>query len=282
MIMQALVSGITGGLIYALIAVGFSLIFGIARILFMVHGELYMIGALLAFFAIEILGIDYYIALVIITFLVGIFAFLIERFIRRLHGEQLPTLIVTLAIGMIISNLALLFFGERAQVVTTATLLTGHIDIFGASIDGQRLLIIIITLLVVIGLYFLINKTLIGISIRALAQDREAAILQGINAYRSQAITFFIAGAAAGLAGILVAPLYYVDAFSSGTALTKCFVVVVLGGLGSLPGAIAGGLFLGLIESFGSITIGGYAILLSFAAVIIMLIVRPRGFLGRE
>ena len=276
-----LVIGLANGLLYALVAVGFSLIFGVAKILFLTHGELYMLGAMFAYYFIQKLGMGYVPAIILVMLITGVLGLIINRFLHRLRGQDLPTLIVTLAIAMLIANVALNTFGERSQVVTS-TLWPGTISLLGIIFEGQRVAIVFVALAAVLALHFFIQRTKAGQAIRAIAQDREAALLQGISVSRSQAMTFLIACATAGLAGILVAPVYYVDVFLGGPVLMRTFIIVILGGLGSFPGAIVGGLFLGVIESLGSIFIGGHAMLLSFGAVILMLIIRPQGFLGRE
>lgn len=281
MIVDGLIIGISSGILYALMAVGFSLIFGVARILFMVHGQMYMLGGVFAFWFTQKLGINYFLAIILIMPMTGILGLISERFLRPLHDKPIMIMVTTIALSMLIANLTMNLFGERTRGMESP--LSGSIlTIFGTSIAVERLLVIFVAIAAVLILHLFIQRTKMGQAVRAITQDEEVAMLQGVDVKRSQAITFFIASATAGLAGILIAPIYFVDATAGTTALLKTFVVVVLGGLGSLPGAIVGGLFLGLVESFGSIFIGGPSVLITFGIVILVLIVRPRGFLGRE
>jgi branched-chain amino acid transport system permease protein len=158
----------------------------------------------------------------------------------------------------------------------------GVIHIYGVTITLERLAVILAAIIIILTLHYLNKRTKMGLGIRALAQNSDAALLQGINVNRSMETTFFVAFAVAGAAGILVAPLFYVDVFLGTPAIIKTLLVVVIGGLGSFPGAIAGGVLLGLLESFGDTYLGGIGALLGFMAVVVVLLVRPQGLLGHE
>ena len=274
------VSAVTMGLIYALVASGFSLIFGIARVFFLAHSEIYMLGAVGGVYLIQEVGIPYFLALLIVMFFSGAFGLLVERFLRPLHGEELPTLITSIALGILISHSALFIFGRESKGVIFP--FQGAINLFGASLTIEKLAVSCISVAILVGLHFFCQRTKVGQSIRAVSQDKEAAMLQGIDPNYSQALTFAIAFVAAGAAGILVAPIFFVDVFLGEASLGTMLFVVILGGLGSFPGAIAGGLTLGFINSFGSYFIGHFAELLGFVAVIVILSVMPRGLMGRE
>jgi branched-chain amino acid transport system permease protein len=279
-VVEALINGVVTGSIYALVAVGFSLIFGISKIMFFTHGEMYMLGAVGGFFLLQKLGIPYPLAIIVDTVALGILGLLIERFLRPMRGRDLAVLLLTIGLGMFIANAAMHIFGHTPLAVPTQV--KGTINVFGSTISLQRVLIVIASAVVVLCLHFFIQWTKAGQAIRAVAQDREAAQLQGINPNYSAAMVFAIACGLAGAAGILIAPIYYVDVFLGTSALLRTFIVVIIGGLGSFPGAIAGGLFLGLVESFGYTLAGGVTHLITFAIVIVLLIVRPQGLLGRE
>jgi branched-chain amino acid transport system permease protein len=280
MIISGLIFGITSGILYALMAVGFSLIFGVARVLFMAHGQIYMLGGVFAFYFTQRAGVHYFLAILLIMIITGAIGLLIERFLRPLHGKPIMVMVVTIALSMFISNMTMNIFGERSRGMHSP--LSGFtLEIFGITIAAERLLVIAVAIAAVTALHFFIKRTKTGQAVRAVSQDEEAATLQGIDVKRSQSLTFFIACATAGLAGVLIAPIYTVNANAGTPALMKTFVVVVLGGLGSLPGSIVGGLFLGLVESFGQLYIGGPSVLITFGIVILLLIVRPRGLMGR-
>lgn len=278
--MTYLMSGVVVGLIYALVAVGFSLLFGVAKVMFFAHGEIYMLGAVAAFFLLQKLGVPYPLVIIIVMIGTGLLGLIIHRLIRPLQGQDLATLMVTVALGMVIANAAMHIFGHTPLVVPSQV--SGFLNVFGAKLSLERLVIVLASAAMVLGLHLFIQRTKAGQAIRAIAQDRDAAQLQGIDINRSAGIVFLFACAAAGAAGVLIAPLYYVGVFIGTPALMRTFIVVIIGGLGSFPGAIVGGLFLGLVESFGYAFAGGLSHLISFAIVIVLLIIRPQGLLGRE
>ena len=267
-------------MIYALIAAGFTLIFGVAKIMFFAHGEIYMLAAVGSYFLVQRLGVPYPLTVVIVAIGTGILGLLGERLIRPLRGQDLPVILATVALGMIIANGAIHAFGTMPFSVPRQV--GGTISLFGVTITLERMVIFLAAAAVLIGLQVFIKWTKPGQAIRALAQDRDAAQLQGVDVNRSAATVFFIAGSAAGIAAVLIAPLYYVDVFLGTTALMRTIIIVIIGGLGSFPGAILGGLFVGLIDSFGYGLLGGLTQLVSFALVVVLLIARPRGLLGRE
>jgi branched-chain amino acid transport system permease protein len=276
-----LVVGLSVGLIYALVALGFSLVFGTAKIFFLTHGEIYMLGSMLTFYFTQRVGMSYLPSLILIVFITGSLGLLIQRLLRPLRGQGLATLLVTLMLAMLIANISLNIFGEQTRAVSHG-LWSSTLYVLGVPLAGDRVVVILCCILVDLSLYAFIKLTWTGQAIRAIAQDEEAAALQGISTDRCMSLTFFLACSTAGLAGVLVAPIYYVDVFLGTPALMRAFMVVVLGGLGSLSGAIAGGLLLGFLESLSYGYIGSNAQLVSFVAVILMLIIRPEGLLGRK
>jgi branched-chain amino acid transport system permease protein len=277
---ELLVNGIVIGLIYALVAVGFSLIFGVAKVMFLAHGEIYMLGSVGSFFFLQKLGVPYILAIFLIMLGMGILGVLAERFLRPVKGQDMAVLLVTVALSMFIANAAIHLFGHLPLPMTTQ--IKGSINFLGIVVALERIVVAFASAVIVLILHLFIKWTKTGQGIRAVAQDREAAQLQGIDINRSTATVFFIACGIAGVAGILIAPVYYVDVFIGTPALMRTFIVVIVGGLGSFSGAILGGLFLGFVESFGYALIGGLTYLISFAFVIILLIFRPQGLLGSE
>jgi len=274
-----MVSGLTTGLIYALTASGFSLIYGQANILFFTLGEIYMLGAISVYFFIVITKAPYFLALGSVVLGLGFFGIIIERFLfRPLKGNVLTFVFLSIALGMLIAGVSLEIFGQTTRSISTP--FPGSISVLGVIIARDKLAIVIISLVIILALHFFFKRTKAGRAIRAVSQDIDAAKLVGIDVNRTNALTFFFALATAGSAGMLVAPLYYVDVFMGAPILTTTLIVVVLGGLGSFPGAIAGGLFIGLLESFGYASFGGITSLLSFIVVIIVLMFRPQGLYG--
>jgi branched-chain amino acid transport system permease protein len=277
---ELLVNGIVIGLIYALVAVGFSLIFGVAKVMFLAHGEIYMLGSVCSFFLVQKLGVPYILAIFMIMLGMGVLGVLAERFLRPIQGQDMAVLLVTVALSMFIANAAIQLFGHLP--LSVATQVKGSIKFLGVVVALERIAVVSASAAIVLILHIFIKWTKTGQGIRAVAQDKEAAQLQGIDTNRSTASVFFIACGIAGVAGILIAPVYYVDVFIGTPALMRTFVVVIIGGLGSFSGAILGGIFLGLVESFGYALIGGHTHLISFAIVIILLTFRPQGLLGSE
>ncbi len=279
--MQIAVNSVTVGLLYALVAVGFSMIFGAARIVFLAHGEIYVLGGIIGYSIIEVLHIPYIPGIIITTVAIGIFGLIIERFLRPLRSQELPTLIVTTALALFLSHVIILAYGTETRNVISSPF-SGTIEIFGIVLSIEKGVIILISVAAVLALHFFSQRTKAGQAIRAATQDTEAAILQGIDVNLCRVLVFVLAFAAAGMAGVLITPIYYVNPYGGTTALMRTFIVVILGGLGSFPGAIVGGLLLGFIENFAYAFIGAMAYPLTFVIVILILVLRPQGLLGRE
>lgn len=279
-IAQVIINGLELGLIYALIALGFSLIYGVGRIIFCTHGEIYALGAMASYLLVMTLDLPFVAALVLIALSTGLFGVLIERFLfRNLYGNIFNIFIVSLALAMIISNLLSETLG--AQAVGVKGLFPGNISPMGVTLSVDKLVVALTSIVLILALDFFLRWAKMGQAIRAVAQNPEAASLQGIDTRKMLSLTFFLSLALAGTAGVLVAPIYFVNAPMGSSALLNTFIVVILGGLGSFPGAIAGGLFVGILQTAGGLFVGQYTFLFSFVVVIIFLIVRPQGFFGR-
>jgi branched-chain amino acid transport system permease protein len=278
---QVILNGLVSGLIYALTAAGFSLIYGNANILFFTIGEVYMLGAIFFYFLVVQAGIGYFSALILVLFAMGSLGVILERTLfRYLKGNDLTFAFATLALGMLIAGIALETFGERGKGVTSP--FSGKITFWGLMITWDKVVVVFTAIVILIGLHFFFARSKVGRAIRAVSQDTEAARLMGIDINKTNALTFFLGLSLAGSAGALVTPLYYADVFMGAPVLMVTLIVVVLGGLGSFPGAIMGGVFIGLLESFGYTFLGGVTTLISFLAVIALLIFRPQGLLGRK
>ena len=263
-------------MIYALTAAGFTLLYGNAGILFFAIGEAYMLGAIFFHLLIDGFGLPYFVSLVLVVLSLGVLGILLEKVIfRRLTGNDLTFAIASLALGMLIAGIVLKTFGERGKGLVSP--FPGTLNVAGIVVAYDKLMVVGIGIVVILALHFFFSRTKTGRAVRAVAQDLEAARLMGVDVFRVKSLTFFLALAVAGLAGALVAPLYYVDAFMGAPVLMSALIVVVLGGLGSFPGAVIGGLTIGIFENFGQTFIGSITTLMLFVIVIILLIVRPRG-----
>jgi branched-chain amino acid transport system permease protein len=276
---QVLVNGFMLGLTYVLIASGFSLIYGIMRLLNFAHGEFYMLGAFATYLLCEHLGVHYFTAMALSMVIIGVLGVLVYHFFfRPFRDEHDPSLVIALGIAMLIGGLALIIFGEKDKSV--APVFSGVIQVWGATLSRERVAVIIVAIVLMAALTLYIKFSKTGQAMRAVSQDREAAALQGIGVDTTFRLCMGISSALAGAAGALLAPLFYVNPFLGMHAVLKALVVVVIGGLGSIPGAIAGGLLLGFVESFGNTFFGDITEILGFIIVMIVLLFRPQGLFG--
>jgi len=281
MISQAIINGLVSGFVYALTAAGFSLLYGNANILFLAIGEIYMLGAITFYALVAKAGLPYFLALGLVCLAMGCLGVVLERFLfRLLKGSELTFAFATLALGMLITGVALPVFGEEGKGLPAV--FPGRIKAMGIVLPYDKIIIVAVALAILLGFHFYFKRTKTGRAIRAVSQDAEAAELMGVDISRIKGLTFFLALAVAGAGGALITPLYYVDVFMGGPVLTTTLIVVVIGGLGSFPGAIYGGLLIGLLESFGYTFVGGVTIIILFCVVIGLLIFRPQGLLGAE
>lgn len=285
LLFQGGLNGVMLGLNYALIALGLSLIFGIMGIVNFAHGEMYMLGGYVAYFLIGQFGLDFYSAIVAAVIIIGLLGMLFEKIIFRpltmRPKEALTSMIAAVGLAWVLQMLAVICFGDLDRKVPST--FKGIINMSGVIITKERLVTIIIGIILVLLLNLFLLRTRMGNAIRAVAQDKEAAALQGVQVSRISALSFGIGCALAGAAGALMSPIFSVSPFLGGEVILKAFLVVILGGMGSIPGAMLGGLVLGFIESFGSLFFTVPTVsAITFILIIIILIIRPRGLLGHE
>jgi len=278
---QTFVNALMLGSTYMLIASGLTLTYSIMRLLNFAHGELYMLGAYSVYFLFEQLGVNFFIALVIAALICGLAGIFIERmFFRPLVGQIIPQMVIGLGISIVLSGIALIAFGEKERGMRHV--FTGVIRLLGVTISIERMAVIVICVGVILGLFILLGRTKLGYAMRAVAQDSQAARLQGISMPRTNMACFGVSCALAGIAGALLAPLFFIDPFMGGHTFLTAVIVILLGGLGSITGAGAGGLVLGFIHGFGYTYIGSIAELLGFLVIYFILIFRPQGLMGHE
>jgi len=285
---QTLLDGIMVGGVYATIAVGLSLAFGVMRIVNWAHGEFLMVSMYIAFLSVINLGVDPYLSILFtgpIMFLVG---FCLQKFIfnrmldKDSSREPLSILLFTSGLGIFLSNMATVIFSSNILAAPTAytskTIRLGEIII-----SVPRMISFLIALVCTVILYVVIQRTEFGRALRATAQNRHVASLMGINHKTIYSLALGIGLALVGISGSLLVPNSAVSPTVGNSFGTKCFIIVVLGGKGSVPGALLGGLVVGLIEKFGGILwTDAYASLLVFVLFILILLFRPSGLLGRE
>jgi len=294
---QELVNGLTTGALYALVALGFTMVYGVLKLLNFAHGDLYMIGSYVGFFVIQWFGgpnkltiavpLLLVIMFVLAALLVGGLGVAMERFAYRplRDAPRIAPLITAIGVSFFLENSALLLFGGQYRVYNTSEFisLSSGIQIGSVTIDSVQILVLVLAALLTVGLRLLVNRTTLGKQMRAVAADREAAEMLGINVNFTIAATFFIGGALAGVAGVMGGLLFNQVTPTIGfIAGLKAFTAAVVGGIGSIPGAVLGGLLLGVAESFVTGYISStYTNLLVFLLLIAVMLVRPSGLLGR-
>ena len=280
LLLQSAIIGVSIGSIYILMALGLTLMFGMMHIINFAHGAVYMLGAFVIYYVFFQAGAPYFAALLLAMILLGAFGYLIERSVYRpIKGGIEPTLVALLALTTFLQAAGYPVFGQLDKHVPPV--FAGTRNILGVMISVERLMIIPVAAVLVVGLYLFINKTRLGAAMRAIEQDKEAAALQGVNVHVVNGMAFAIGFALAAAAGALMAPIFKLDPMMGEQPLLKAFIIIILGGLGSIPGAILGGLMLGLIDSIVATALGAEpAFLLSFVFIILLLLFRPTGLFG--
>ena len=280
LLIQSTVIGLSIGSIYILMALGLTLMFGMMHIINFAHGAIYMLGAFAIYYIFSQWGAPYFAAFVLAMLLLGTFGYLVERSIYRpIKGGIEPTLVALLALTTFLQAAGYPVFGQLDKHVPPV--FQGTRNILGVMISVERLMIIPMAGALVVGLNLFINKTKMGAAMRAIEQDKEAAALQGVNVHVVNGLAFAIGFALAAASGALMAPIFKLDPMMGEQPLLKAFIIIILGGLGSIPGAILGGLMLGLIDSIVATALGAEpAFLLSFVFIILVLLFKPTGLFG--
>jgi branched-chain amino acid transport system permease protein len=281
---QALISGILIGGVYALIGVGLTIIYGVMRVINFAHGDLMMLGMYATFFLFTLGKIDPFVSIVIVMPLMFVFgAFLQKTLINRIIGA-LPQnqILLTIGLGLVASNAIMLAFTSDYKILTTPYS-SSSVTIAGISISLPLLVSFAITAVITAALSWFLLKTNTGQAIRATAQDREAARLMGINVKRMSIIAFGLGTALAGAAGSLISPTYYIFPQVGSAFTLKAFVIVVLGGMGSIVGATVGGVLIGVAESIGGVYLGsGWKEVIVMVLFLLVLLFKPSGLFGKS
>ncbi len=282
--LQILLNGVVLGCLYACIAAGFSLVWGVLNVINLMHGTFIVLGSYLAWGAYNSVGISPWIALGIAAPLFYGVGYLIQRGIlnRVIAAPVLVTLTLTFGLDLILNNAMILAFRADYRVLILDPPL-GTVAMGSVVLPIDRILAMVFALVLTGALYLILRKSRVGRAIIAVRLDRDAARLMGVDVKAINAAAFGLGAAMAGCAGVLLALIFPISPLSSTAYLGKAFVVCVLGGLGSVPGAVLGGLLLGLVESFGAMAFGPeHAVTLSFSLLIVFLILRPQGLLGKR
>ncbi|MET0906912.1 MAG: branched-chain amino acid ABC transporter permease [Tardiphaga sp.] len=280
--LQILIYGAVSSAIYAMLAVGFTLIFGVARILNLAHGSFYALGAYSAYVLTSVLNVPLLIAAPLAVLIVAGFGVLMERYlVRPLRASQLAVLMITLAVSLAVEQALFITFGSEYRNVPS--FVADKLTIGGVDIGGQRLLALVMGVLVLLLLWLFIQRTRLGAAILAVSQDPEAAQYMGIPTNRIFSIVMAISAGTAALAGILVSPFLTVQPTMGLLPMVKAFAIVIVGGLGSIPGSIIASLILGYSETIVAYLIStSWTELVSLVAVVVTLMIRPAGILGRR
>ncbi|HQL90244.1 MAG TPA: branched-chain amino acid ABC transporter permease [Syntrophales bacterium] len=291
---QQLTNGLAVGSIYALIALGYTMVYGVLKLINFAHGDLFTIGAylgmtLLASFALhETIGpfLGIVVLALMVMGLVAILGAILERTAYRPLREspRLSAVVSALGASIFLQNAVMLIYGARFQVYPEDLIPEASFDLFGLYIPAVRILVLCVSLALMAALYAFIQKTRIGTAIRAAAIDQDAARLMGIDVDRVILLVFLIGPALGGVAGLMVGLQYGQINFTMGwTYGMKAFTAAILGGIGNIPGAMLGGLILGVIEALGSAYISiAWKDAIAFLVLIVILIVRPTGLLGER
>jgi branched-chain amino acid transport system permease protein len=283
MLLQILVNGILKGGLYALMAMGMSLIWGVMDIINIAHGSFIMLGAFTTYWLFTLLGMDPFLSLFFSIAILFVLGYGVQKYIINyiIRASAFITLILAFGIEIFINNLALVLWTADVRKVEVpygaANFTIGN----WVTIPTIRLIAFLMVIVISAVFFFILNRTNLGRSIRATSQDLDAARLVGVDVARTYAITFGMGVGAAAAAGTLWSILFPISPIMGGELTLKSFVVVIIGGLGSMLGPIIGGLALGVTEAFGSTWFGStYENLIGFSILVLVLILRPRGILG--
>jgi len=287
LLLEQIINGLTLGSIYAIVALGYTLVFGVLNIINMGHGEIFMFGAFMGVLVTSVLGMPLYVAFIAAIIVTAVIGYLMERLaLRPLRGKKgvshLAPLISTIGVSIFLENLAHHLFGAGNKPFRTQ-LSEMSIQIGSVSVYYVQIVIFIIAIILMVGLSFWLSKTKAGKALRASAENLEVASLLGVDTKKMITLTVVIASAMGGVAGVLVGLAFNSVAPQMGLSIgLKGLAIIILGGMGSVNGAMAGGLILGLSETmvvaFGD---SGYRDAIAFVAIIVILIVRPQGIFGK-
>ncbi|REJ36923.1 MAG: branched-chain amino acid ABC transporter permease [Bacillota bacterium] len=290
---QQVVNGLTVGSIYALVALGYTMVYGVLKMINFAHGDLFALGAYLA---LTLFGVTTaassgsgWLALLVVALAValavGVAGLAAERIAYRplRHAGRLPPLVSALGVSVFLQNGIMLVWGARPRAFQHNLSLEAGLTLFGVRISAMQIIILVFALLLMVALYLFVQRTKVGAAMRAIAVDHETARLMGIDVTRIIQLVFFIGPALGGLAGMMVGLYYHQLNFTIGWSYgLKAFTAAILGGIGNIPGAMVGGLVLGLAEALAAGVSGQWKDAIAFVVLILILVVRPTGLLGER
>ena len=280
MIEQNILNGLMSGWIYILVALGLTLVLSIVGIVQLAHGEVYMIGAYSVYYFCVVLGLNFFLSLLISIFLVGLLGVVLEKFfLRPFRNDVEGAIVSTIALILILQTAVVAIAGVGYKDISSP--IQGVLTVLGARLSWERLITILASMVLVSALLIFIKKTRMGQAMIAVSENREVAALQGINVNRVSSVAMFLGCGLAAAAGALTGAIFDLTPFMGGFALMKGIGVIIVGGLGSIPGAIIAGLILGLVDgvvtSLFSVQVAGIT---GLVVIILILLFRPQGLFG--
>ncbi|WP_329557369.1 branched-chain amino acid ABC transporter permease [Streptomyces sp. NBC_00696] len=280
--LQTLVGGLSLGAVYALVAMGFSLVYRTMGLVNFAHADIAMIGAYAASTFYLTSKLPFAVAMVVAIVVTGAIGLVIERVLRPLENKDFDLMLIgTIGFGIVLQAVAILIWGTTGRAVPSPVR-AAPLDLFGIRVRTYDLLVMGVAALAVIGLAWFLARTKRGAAMQAVAMDHEAATAVGIDVGRSNALAFSIGAGLAALAGGLVGPMLYVDASLGGALGIKGFAAAMLGGFGSIPGAVVGGLAIGVLDSYAAGHFQGYSVLVTFLVFTVAIMIRPTGVFGER
>ncbi|MCQ4213307.1 branched-chain amino acid ABC transporter permease [Streptomyces longispororuber] len=279
---QTLVSGLSLGAVYALVAMGFSLVYRTMGLVNFAHADIAMIGAYAASTFYLTSKLPFAVAMIVAILVTGAIGLVIERVLRPLENKDFDLMLIgTIGFGIVLQAVAILIWGTTGRAVPSP-LASAPLDVFGIRIRPYDLLVMGVAALAVVALSFFLSRTKRGAAMQAVAMDHEAATAVGIDVGRSNALAFAIGAGLAALAGGLVGPMLYVDASLGGALGIKGFAAAMLGGFGSINGAVVGGIAIGVLDSYAAGHFQGYSVLVTFLLFTVAIMIRPTGIFGER
>ena len=277
--LQSLVNAVAIAGTYGVVAAGFTLVLGVMKIFNFAHGQFYMLGAFLTFAFCDLLHLPYIVAIIAVFITMGLLGMFLQRFIiRHTYAGFFHQVLATIAVGMILSQGVVLSLGKTDRFITPVV--RGMINVGGTVLSYEKLLLIFLSLALIVGLHYMM-KLKAGKAMRAVAEDQETAELQGINARWIFLLTMGLGCGLAGVAGAVIIPVLGATVPMGYNIFVRVLIIIIIGGMGSMPGALLAALLVGLIESFGYQFVGALNEVLLLGCLIPLLLLRPGGLLGR-
>lgn len=279
-----LMVGLINGSFYAMLSMGMAVIFGMLHVVNFAHGTLYMLGAFVAYLSLQWFGINYWVALALAPILVGVFGVVIERLLLcRIHGlEPIYGLLLTLGVSLVIDGMFQYWFGSSSRPYPPPAELRGVVRVAGVVLPVYRIWIVAASLVVCLATWWFIERTRLGAYLRASTENAPLVQVFGINVPLLVTLTYAAAAGLAALAGVLAAPVFQVGPLMGQQLIILVFGIVVIGGMGSIKGAIIAGYSLGIVEGLTKVIYpqGSYVVI--FIVMVIVLLIRPSSYAGRE